>query len=230
MRICVIGTSHVAVLKLGWEVVAPQHPDLVMTFLAAPLGKLASLKPEAGRLASADAGTRALLMASAGIVEVIPENFDAVLLAGMRLYLPRLDLRMSAALREAMLQDGMTGTALTLARRIRRLAPLPIWFAHEPLWADLPRYRRGEGHLFGYAEVLGQMQARIPLRRARLLPQPPQTVTAALLTHLQYSVETEPLAVVEASGRAFDQVHMNAEFGAAWWAANLPVIREFGAV
>ena len=85
-------------------------------------------------------------------------------------------------------------------------------------------------HLPAYGDLLAQLQARIPLRRARLLAQPPQTVTPALLTPLRYSVETDPVEVVEASGRAFDQVHMNADFGAEWWAANLPVIREFAAV
>ena len=225
MRLCVIGTSHVATLKLGWAGLAAQHPGVVPTFFAAPLGKLAGLKPEGGRLVSADAETRALLMASAGFAEVIPAEYDAVLLAGMRLYVPRLDGRMSVALRMATLADAVAGPAMTLAKRIRRLVPLPIWFAHEPLWADLPRYRRGEGHLVPYAQLLAQMQAGIPLRQAVLLAQPPQTISPAQLTPLAFSVETAPVEVVEASGRVFDQVHMNGAFGAAWWTANLPVLR-----
>jgi hypothetical protein len=228
MRLCVIGTSHVATLKQGWEAIAADHPEVAPTFFAAPLGKLASLKPEAGRLVSADAETRGLLVASGGSEAIPPGDFDAVLLAGLRLYLPRLDRRMSRALQETTLADVMAGMALTLAKRIRRLTPLPIFFAHEPLWADLPRYRRGEGQLLAYADVLAEMQALVPLRQAVLLPQPPETVSAAQLTPLAYSVETEPLEVVEAGGRAFDQVHMNARFGAEWWAANLPAITQAG--
>ena len=223
MRLCVIGTSHVAMLKRGWE--AAPHPGVDPTFFAAPLGKLTSLKPEGGALVSADAEMRALLQASGGSEAVRAADFDAVLVVGMRLYLPRLDARMSAALRDTTLEDVVAGRALTLARRIRRLAPLPLWFAHEPLWADLPRYRPGDGHLLGYEQVLAQMQARIPLRNATLLAQPPQTVSGSQLTPLAYSVETEAVELVEASGRFFDQVHMNAAFGAAWWAANLTAMR-----
>lgn len=226
MRLLVIGTSHVSTLKRGWEVVAAANPDVVPTFFAAPLGKLASLKPDGGRLVSADAETRALMMASGGSETISPGEFDAALLAGMRLYLPRLDKRMSAALRDTTLDDVAGGMAVTLAKRARRLAPLQVFFAHEPLWADLPRYRRGEAHLQGYSEVLAQLQARIPLPRAKILTQPPQTISAAQLTPLEYSVETEAVEVVEGSGRVFDQVHMNAAFGAEWWAANLPAITQ----
>lgn len=222
MRLCVIGTSHVAMLKQGWE--AAPSSGVVPTFFAAPLGRLTSLKPEAGALVSADAETRAVLRASGGSEALVAAEHDAVLLVGMRLYVPRLDARMSSALRAAVLADVMAGPALVLARRIRRLAPLPLWFAPEPLWADLPRYRRGEGHLVGYQRVLALMQGRMGLKQAVLLAQPPQTVSSSDLTVLDYSVETEAVAVVEASGRAFDQVHMNAAFGAAWWAANLAVI------
>jgi hypothetical protein len=224
MRVLVIGTSHVAMLKQGWERVLSQNPDILPTFFAAPLGKLTSLRPEGADLVSKDAETRALLRASGGAEVVTPGDFDAALLVGMRLYVPRLDLRMSSALRKTTLDDVMAGPVLTLAKRVRRLAPLPLFFAHEPLWADLSRYRRGEGHLLTYAEVLAQMQSRLALARARILPQPPQTVSAAQLTPLAYSVETEPVEVVEAAGRVFDQVHMNARFGAEWWDANLPAI------
>ena len=227
MRLGVIGTSHIATLKLGWEILGPQHPGIATTFFGAPLGKLAGLKPQGERLASADPATRALLAASSGGIEdIAPKDFDAILLAGMRLYLPRLDARMSQALRDTALADVIAeGLAPRLAKRFRRLAPVPLYFAPEPLWADLPRYRRGEGHLLPYAEVLAGLQSRLPLRRAKILPQPEKTISAALLTKLAYSVETEPLEQVEASGRAFDQVHMNAEFGAAWWEANLPELR-----
>ena len=228
MRLCVIGTSHVATLKLGWDQRAAAYPGVAVTFFAAPLGKLLSLKPQDGRLVSADAETRGLLASSAGHAEVNPQDFDAVLLAGMRFYLPRLDVRMSAALHQAVLADIVAGPALTLAKRIRRLAPLPVFFAHEPLWADLPRYRRGEGHLVAYGDVRALMQARLALRNATLLPQPPETISAAQLTPLAFSVETAAPEVVEASGRAFDQVHMNAGFGAAWWRYNLAAITSQG--
>lgn len=229
MRILVIGTSHVAALKLGWEIVAAQHPDVTLTIFGAPLGKLASLKPEGAQLVSADAEARSLLLASGGAEVVSPGDFDAVLLVGMRLYVPRLDMRMSSALRDTTLDDVMGGPVMGLAKRLRRLAPLPLFFAPEPLWADLPRYRRGEGNLLGYAEVLARMRSRIPLPRARILPQPPQTISAAQLTPLAYSVEREPVELVEAAfGRVFDQVHMNARFGAEWWAENLPAITQRG--
>jgi hypothetical protein len=222
MRLLIIGTSHVATLKQGWQLLAPPPADLTPTIFGAPLGKLASLKPDRDHLVSADAEARGLLLASGGAEAVTPGAFDAALLVGMRLYVPRLDLRNSSALRAMTLADVMAGPAMTLAKKLRRLAPLPLFFAPEPLWADLPRYRRGEAHLIGYAEVLAQMQARLPLPRARILPQPPQTISPAQLTPLDYSVETQPLAEVEAAGRVFDQVHMNARFGAEWWTANLP--------
>ena len=100
LRVCIIGTSHLACLKLGWDKIKDQFPDDEVVFFGAPGGLLRHLRANNGKLISIDRKlTRSLAFTSGGASEIDPTAYDAIVLFGLHLKLPRFRLGVTKAVR-----------------------------------------------------------------------------------------------------------------------------------
>jgi hypothetical protein len=83
MNICIIGNSHVAALKLGWDQMRRDHPDASITFLAAPATEMEALFLDGKLLKAGTPSLERYLLLSSGSEAIEPGAFDAVVLHGM---------------------------------------------------------------------------------------------------------------------------------------------------
>ncbi len=128
MRLCLLGNSHVAALKLGFS-------GSEAVFFASPSRTLRTLQPQDGELVSTDPDLRRRLAKSSGGAETIRvSEFDAFLVVGCALglasatgiyklhRLPQHFENGEQVISEAALQKGAYGLiARSLARRLADL-------------------------------------------------------------------------------------------------------------
>jgi hypothetical protein len=85
-RICIIGDSSAAALKVGWDKIGSRFPDVTLTFFAAPGKMIDGLVVEDGKLAAGTGILRThMVKRSGGFDRVDPAGFDAYVLTGMQL-------------------------------------------------------------------------------------------------------------------------------------------------
>ena len=227
MKICVIGNSHVASLKLGWDRVAAEFPGVELCFFAAKGHMMSGLEVEGGKLVSGNNKLGTLLARfSDGVSEIRPQDFDAFVLYGLALYLPRLEVGSSKELRRAAAKDYLSNSVvLNLLMKLRSITDKMIWIGPCPMEATCEDI--SERPLMDYSALASDMSEYLGDARTAILGQPLNTVTPELTTpfgfcnaaiHLQ--VSSQGSEVVEL--RKGETKHMNAEFGALWLQANLP--------
>lgn len=228
MRICVIGNSQMAVLKLGWDAVAADHPGVTMAFFGAPGDRLAGLERQGGRLVATDPDlAKRVGFTSGGADAVEPGAHDAVLLAGLNFGLgPGFAPGYSQAVQMAALRDRFAATLCgQICALVRAAAPdTPVHVMPNPL-----RRRGSEGG----ARALQPYARRLEIARAALHPglaggavagQPPATIVEETWTDEAYgdgAVGLDQGRGLRAKG-AEDTNHMNAAFGAAFLRHWLP--------
>ena len=85
VRVAVLGNSHLAAAKLGWDLIREEHSEFELTFFGAPglmMGDLAldgmSLTPTTGRL------RKKLASSSGGHDRITPSDFDRFILYGLQ--------------------------------------------------------------------------------------------------------------------------------------------------
>lgn len=236
LRIALIGNSHAAAWKAGWDAVAQDWPDAEITFFAARSRRavdISRLRPEGGKLvADQPRLAEALAVTSGGQRTVDPADYDALILTG---FLPRIIALppvspYSAAVRAAMYDSAKKGTPLArMVHRIRQAAPqIPVFAAAYPLEATGPDNAPAESAR--YHAAAAEMAARVhtPMG-ATLLPQPAPTILADRWTSPAYSRGSVRLADrpdgAQKAHPGDDRQHMNAEFGKLALAEALGAIR-----
>lgn len=89
-RHCILGNSHTAAYKTGWDDIATKHPDHEIAFFAAPGASLANLSLSGRRLVTDDEQTLRFLRVVADGQETIDlDVFDHVWLVGLGLSIRR---------------------------------------------------------------------------------------------------------------------------------------------
>lgn len=86
MRVCIIGNSHIGVLKKAWlDGLCTQNPGLDLTFFGAQRDLLRTVQADDGRLRSQDKLTRRSLAMTTGLKDpdIRVADFDCVLLHGL---------------------------------------------------------------------------------------------------------------------------------------------------
>jgi hypothetical protein len=88
LRLCIIGNSHIAAIKLGWEQVVSESPadwqDIAPVFFGAPQDSLRHLRLEAGSLVSRKKDvTDHFVRMSGGRDRITLGDYDAFLLVGL---------------------------------------------------------------------------------------------------------------------------------------------------
>lgn len=83
MKICVIGNSHVAALKLGWKRIRSDWTGVAMHFFAAPATEMNALSANSPSLEPTTENLRRYLMLTSGAGMIDLSAFDMVALHGM---------------------------------------------------------------------------------------------------------------------------------------------------
>lgn len=150
-RLCLIGNSHVVAFANGWKAAAERHPDVSITFFAAPGAKMADLQPRDGALVASDPLVRQTLgWVSGGRRKIVAARYDEFWLIGLRFGVETILPAYAAAWAESHAPDpsrapvseaafGAAATALlraspavALHERLRSLTAAPIRLFPQP--------------------------------------------------------------------------------------------------
>jgi hypothetical protein len=84
MRVCFVGNSHLAAVKLGWDSVSSEYPDVAASFFGAPAAGLTQMeRGEDGFLVSPDEALTKKLKALWGTDRFRPDDYDVLCLIGL---------------------------------------------------------------------------------------------------------------------------------------------------
>ena len=230
LKICIIGSSHTASLKLGWDLVRDQFSNHELVFFGS-LGKtLRHLRAKDGKLVSVnEALTKNLAYTSGGFTEIDVGEYDAVVLYGLILKLPRLRRGISKAVMQETMKDiSETGLTLKIATRLRKLGDKRFWIASNPLEIAPGGVHDPEPY-YSYDVLLAELQRVFPVPDVTFLSQPAETIGPDLRAPSRFgsgSVRLLPpkagaISNVHPEGEV---LHMNGEFGRFWLLENLPLI------
>lgn len=215
LRICILGNSHAACLKEGWDRMANKYPHLQLTFFAARRDLLKGLHRTGNVLLPDTPGlARNLAFTSNGEEQVDLENYDIFLLQGLGLHLPGLDSRLSQAVLRQTHRDILhRSLSLALCKLIREASEAPIYLGHNPQKAG----QMANPQRLPYRAAWALMQAELPAASAVLLEQPAETLVNDWHTRNELSRGSTRLDVGDRISGAphddEDNEHMNADFG-----------------
>ncbi|MCB1368881.1 MAG: hypothetical protein KDK00_14020 [Rhodobacteraceae bacterium] len=225
MRLCIIGNSHIAALKGGWEAgVKAEFPGICLTFFGARGGGLTKLMVRGGTLTSDDAKIRSdLAFTSGGQIGIDPRLFDAFLVYGLCRNVNRQVRNYGAGytrqVLESALLDYWAATSLIgVIRKLREITTLPIHAGASPLEAALGA---ASSNTSNYARFLDDSNQQVfALLGAALIGQPLETIVNGDATALAFASGSARLAVGAGNDlvphQAGETRHMNADFGAKW--------------
>lgn len=218
MRVCVLGSSHAACLKNGWDRIQDEYPDFELRFFAARGKKIGQLQVDGTRLVPANERLRKMIRhTSGGLDEVDPAEADLFLFAGLgvRLHVndgPFYSESVQRLAREDALRESI---ALSLLTKIRPLSQAPAFLMHTPLPAGGPHAHEPVSEYLDTVTWLnGQFLESLD---AEILPQPSSTLDSGFRTRPEFSVGSVRLDIGDKrSGELHpdqDNRHMNADFG-----------------
>jgi len=224
MKICVIGNSHTASLKLGWDEIAAANPKIKVTFFAGR-GKITDdLQVKSGLLkrkiliSGSPRLKRSLEFTSGGKDSINFADYDVCVIHGM-IRFSRYDRRISGAVHEAIMQRTVIGSLATnIAKKVRECSDIPLWISHQPV----QRMRDGElvtslENYTSYDAVLADIKAAFPVKDVNFLKQSRDTLESEIATKAEFSQGSVRLDVGDKHSNKphdlEDYVHMNGAFG-----------------
>ena len=102
MRVCILGNSHVACIKVAWDELGKSHTDYCLTFCAAPGRRLDAMELSGDHLVPSNPQLRRdILTTSGGRDSIAIRDHDAFCIVGLGFRFPVLDLSFSSAVVEA---------------------------------------------------------------------------------------------------------------------------------
>ena len=244
-KVCVIGNSHIAALKLGWDLLVAQGqaPDLAPTFFGAPSDGVRHIRAEGGALVPKRDDIAGHFTTMAGKDRIILDDYDLFFLVGLNISVKRI-LRfykthawvgLKGTEGKVLVHPGFARDFLTerygdtlMGVTLAHLAGRKVVAMAEPFWAEWIRggapetaeYGWDRAILAGDGPALGAMfrqTVAAALPGARFLPQPEATVAHGITTANAFNKDASRL--ISGEGGGTDAAHMNADFGAALWPA-----------
>jgi hypothetical protein len=242
MKICVIGNSHVAAVKTGWDRIQHEFPRVEMTYFAARARYMRDLRVRGGILEAATEQLRKLIASTSGGESTIdPSHYDGFLVVGSQLGLvymlhmfasyrlfgfmgstPGATMLSEACFHETARAQIDRSLAICLVRRLRSITGKPICVCPEPLLDERapqfePFWQRdaelGYSLLSGlFDEKINQLQQELNFK---FIPQPGKTVANEIFTAQEYksgSIRLQP--GFDAKHDETDLMHMNSKYGA----------------
>lgn len=238
MRLAVLGNSHLAAVRRGWDLVRDDY-DADLTFFASTAGTMRQLKVAGGALVAATPKVRKSLRWTSGGLDRIEGDYDAYVLVGMGVSYQHL-MAILATHRTVELSDGgdhqliseacldtaleetvQRSVAMTVARRLKKITDAPLVCCPNPLPSTEVLLREGyeQRRLNGARERVWPFYrhalSAIVGPRCRVVEQPPETLAEHDLTKPEFTRDAVELK--EGWGQMppnRDFWHMNADYGA----------------
>ena len=221
-NVCIIGNSHAACIKMAWDRIGKEYPEITLSFFAARGDHLAALAVQGRTLvATTDLARQMLQHTSGGRDHIDFEPYDHCLICAAGFSYPyhlQAARHYSKAVQLQCLQDLFRGSLLyRLAKDIRQITAIPVWLEHAPLLALAER--KEQEFCFSYMDFLHQLRQMLPGADIHFLPQVAETVAEGCFTHPRFSAGSRRLDIGdEISGELHppeDRAHMNEKFGEA---------------
>lgn len=226
MKVAIIGDSHVAALKAGWEALRADHPNVTVTFFASRGSGLAGLQPRDGVLVPATAGLADhLRFTSGGADRIEPAAYDAIVLHGLHCLLDPNAVAMpsvystavAAAVAGAVMANSLSVTTL---RKLRSLCETPCFVGANPLLVSETDAAPPVAPNVVAARARVIQTPLLDGLSARLVVQPLATIVAPFNTARDFIDGALTLAVGDHrdgnAARDDNARHMNPAFGRLW--------------
>jgi len=225
MRVCVLGTSHIAPLNVAWENgLNTAHPDHSLTFFGAPGTQILGLRNRSNKLVpSTKKLAENFKITSGGHTFIEPALFDVFVVVGLCRNLHMLadiiDGEHSIAVKTQSLIDYWDHSSLLrMVKRLRSTTDSPIFAAHNPLrseHADKPASKVPFDEIIQISNTVAYTDLG-----AELIGQPRETIINENATAARFSENALRLAVKGRPAGALHDAketrHMNAAFGHLW--------------
>ena len=215
-RICILGNSHAACLKLAWDHLTKDHPDRELVFFAARGLDLRFLRVSGNALVTNKPRVaESISFTSGGADKVEVDCFDAFLTYALALRVPDLDSRLSSAVKSQACKDAL-GRSLNLriCRMIRQVSDAPIYIGHNPQPASRDELPSDQ---MKYAEVYGLLAKEVDVAKANLVFQPPETLVNSWNTRPELAKGSTRLDIGDDRSNEphpdNDVTHLNMDFG-----------------
>lgn len=242
MRIGVIGNSHIAAFKLGWEEIRAEYRHVDMTFFGSPTTSMRFLRVENGCLLPTSDALRENLLWTSGGHDRIPGHLDAYITVGMGFsFVHLMDLLKNhrppseydpsddtqQLISEEFFYSAMEGTlknsnALQLIAQLRQITSVPVVYVPNPYGTrDVLRNDRYSqfwssiirDQVFDYYRA--GLNSMFDGLTVRVKEQPDITVEDGMFTLGAYSTGSIALKRgLTSPHKGDDYFHMNAAFGA----------------
>lgn len=222
LRIAVLGNSHAASLKSGWDENQQQIAGIAtLDIFARPNGRggLAGLVERDGNLVAEDEELKAWFVKTAGRDVIDMKGYDVFIVHAFGPDPSALHAQLAAfaghhysnklvtlcmdEFRKGRARQIEKSPLVKLCERLRGLTGVPILATHKPMFA-LKSYAGAQDERAGallyrtYIEGMANALARV---QCQVLPQPPETLTGGCFTRDELAME--------------DMAHMNGAYGAA---------------
>ncbi len=229
IKLCILGNSHTASLKLGWDIIAHQYPDINITFFANRGVTMEALQVKEGILVPSNEELKtAIAYTSEGLTSINMQQFDACLLYGLDLkpYFAPNSFFSKSLLKETMLSHVSPSISWGLLHKIRIISDKTVFFGHTPLNAATnDTIEQGDTSAY-QAGIKLMNQTVFSQYNASVIEQPLDTIVNGSQTMLKYSVGSTRLDIGDDMSNELhdiqDKMHMNGEFGASYLNIFLP--------
>lgn len=235
MKLCVLSNSHAAALKTGHDQLGEEDRQaLELSFFAARHHGLAHVEARDGVLQAALPEVEAELRFTSGGSGVLdPRDHDAFLIhaLGLAYDYAQFDpvFRSRQYLRRVFSSSLSRSLALALFGKLRSVTEKPIYLSHQPYVSEADsrlRHKVEKSPHVGlpFADVMRPLMQQLE-GPVHWIEQPEDTITHGHFTRQAFSEGSLRLAISASSqGKRHggdDHVHMNANYGQAFWSAFL---------
>jgi len=242
-RVCFVGNSHLACIKMGWDTTADQYSELKVSFFGAPANGLTWMRPaNGGYLVSENDILTANLMALWGTDRFRPDDYDVLCLVGMGMLISVVghlyrDYRSSVhrnrhgtfrLLSPDCFQAAANGLvaktrSARLFRQIRVVSQRPVVFAAQPARRPIvpDRYKPSaelkrtlaSGDDSALHDVFANAIQQLSAN-VYFLPQPEETRLNLFFSKAEYSKGSRQLESTFSEHENDETNHMNSAYGA----------------
>jgi len=218
MKLCILGNSHAAALKHGWDRIGCEYQDVDVDIFSMLGQNMAELELVGHSLSLADTSKckmRSFPHTAGDVIDL--KSYDGFILHGIGLRVGIVPGAVfSKACREHAIVDAVKGTALWgVLSDIRKVSDVKIVVGHTPLRAALDAQSNGPSA--DYSLYLDQMNEYcFHGLSAAVIAQPDNTIVNGCMTHPKYNTDVVSLnkeGIEESGVRHSDLNHMNPAFG-----------------
>lgn len=222
MRICIIGNSHVASLKIAWENgLSEKYPDVQLVFFASLTANIEALVAIDQSLTSGNSKTKEdFKKTSNGLENINLSSFSYCMLHGLS---PRIRAYLSLVVkskdcfysRNALNRANPLhqSSAFKVLNEIRKISTIPVIFSPKPNALNAPEKDNFKRSI--YKEVCHFINSAHDQINAIYIPQPASTFHCTYFTRSEYGKEAQNRTRTESDTAQYktDMVHMNESFG-----------------